>query len=43
MQSCCKAYPTYKDNCNMDLTPVTLTNDRQREVESHLGCGNVVL
>jgi hypothetical protein len=42
MQSCCRVYPTYKDNCSMDLTPVTRTDDRQRKVEVHLRYRNVV-
>jgi hypothetical protein len=43
MQSCCRVYPTYKDNCSMDLTPVMWNDDRQRGVKVHLRYKNVVL
>jgi hypothetical protein len=34
--------PTYKDNCSMDLTLVTQTDDRQRKVKVHLRYGDVI-
>jgi hypothetical protein len=42
MQSCCRVYVTYKDNCSMNLTLVTQTDDKQRKVKVHLRYGNVV-
>jgi hypothetical protein len=42
MQSFYRVYPTYKDNCSMDMTLVTWTDDRQRKVKVHLRYRNVV-